>query len=234
MSIYSVDELFIFFLIYSVIGYLWEVSCVFILQGKLVNRGFLYGPCIPLYGFGAILILYVVSSISNPILIFIYGMVSASALELLTGFLMSKLFNIRYWDYSTELLNIKGYVCLKASLVWGLFSLLLVNGLHPALHNLLININIYNNQIIIYILIFIFAIDVSLSIKNAFDFKLLLEKIKEDNNNNGIPDIIEHIPEHMLERMLDAKNRLDVLKKKHPTAVFDTKLQEIIRKIRNL
>ena len=76
---------------------------------------------------------------------------------------------------------------------------------------------------------------INISIKNAFDFKLLLEKIKEDNNNNnGIPDIFEVIPEHMKDRLKEAKKRLSKLKLKYPSAVFDDKLQEIIRKIHNL
>lgn len=234
MSIYSLDELIIFFLIYSVIGYLWEVSCVYILQGKLVNRGFLYGPCIPLYGLGAILILYVTSFVSNPILVFVYGMFFASLLEFVTGILMFKIFKVRYWDYSSDFLNIKGYVCLKASIVWGLFSLFLVNSLHPVLYNFLKNINIFDKHIIMYVFIFVFAVDVALSIKNAFDFKMLLEKLKEDNNKNGIPDIIESIPDHIKDKLIEAKTKLNKLKEKHPTAVFDTKLQEIIKKLHNL
>lgn len=234
MFVYSLDELIILFLIYSVIGYIWEVSFVYILEGKLVNRGFLYGPYIPLYGLGAILILFVTSSVSNPILIFIYGMFFASLLEFVTGILMFKIFKVRYWDYSSDLLNIKGYVCLKASIVWGLFSLFLVNSLHPVLYNVLNNINIFDNHIIMYILIFVFAVDVTLSIKNAFDFKILLEKLKEDNNKNGIPDIIESIPEHIKDKLIEAKTKLNKLKEKHPTAVFDAKLQEIIKKLHNL
>lgn len=234
MKVYSLDELIILFLIYSIIGYIWEVTCVFVLQRKLVNRGFLYGPCIPLYGLGAICILYTTSFSNNYLSIFIIGMLSASILEYITGALMLKIFKVRYWDYSTDFLNINGYVCLKASLVWGLFSLFLVKNLHPVLYDLLLKINLFDIHFLIYLVILIFTVDVTLSIKNAFDFKLLLEKIKEDNNNNGIPDIFEVIPEHMKDRLNEAKKRLSKLKLKYPSAVFDDKLQEIIRKIHNL
>lgn len=234
MSISSIDELLIFFIIYSFIGYIWEVLCVLILQRKLVNRGFLYGPCIPLYGISAIVILYFTSSITNPVILFIVGMISASLLELLTGILMLKIFKVRYWDYSVEFLNFKGYICLKASIVWGIFSVFLSKTLHPVLYSFLTKLNVFNNHVMLYIFIFVFTVDVTLSIKNAYDFKTLLEKLKEDNNNNRIPDILETIPEHARERINEAKIRLIKLKEKHPSAVFDEKLQEIIRKIHNI
>lgn len=234
MADYSLNEYIVLFFVYAFIGYIWEVVCVLIFQHKLVNRGFLYGPIIPIYGFGAILILKSTLSVANDyFLIFIYGMIFATALEMITGYLMYKIFKIKYWDYSNALFNFHGYICLKASLLWGLFSILLVKVVHPFIYNG-IHTLFSLNDIIIYILIFVLSADITLSIKSAYDFRDILEKLRADTNNNGIPDVLEAIPEHMKENIMQARKKVLKFVERHPSAVFDKGLLEVTKKLRKI
>lgn len=234
MMIYTIDELILLFFIYSFIGYLWEVVLVLILNKKIINRGFLYGPIIPIYGCGALVILFSSSSLNNNLMIFICGMISASILEYVTGFLMYKIFNIRYWDYSGEIGNINGFVCLKASLVWGVFSLLLIRCIQPLINGFLFNLDYQKVKYIFYILIFIFATDVTVSVKNALDLKNIINTLKKEKIFDDISDAIDAIPGHLKDISLEAKNKISKFIDKHPTAVFDKKILEIIKRIHNL
>ena len=105
------------FFFYAVFGYIWEVIWVSFNQKKLTNRGFLYGPLLPIYGFGAVFItLFVDHAIArfndSYIVIFFSGLIIATALEFITGYLIEKIFKVRYWDYTERLMNIKGLICL--------------------------------------------------------------------------------------------------------------------------
>ncbi len=127
MYSYSFTEWTAFFFVYCFIGWCWEVFYVGITKRKLVNRGFLHMPLLPIYGFGAVIMLHSSLPFQNSIILtFISGMISATLLELITGLLMEKLLKVRYWDYSRQKLNFKGIICLSSSLFWGLLTVLLV------------------------------------------------------------------------------------------------------------
>ena len=116
-------------------GWVWE-SIILPLARKEVpyNRGFLNGPWIPIYGFGAMLviILFDIHQISYPIhVLFLSSGVVACLLEYLTSFVMEKLFHRRWWDYSQKSFNINGRVCLEGFLCFGLFSVVAINYIQP-------------------------------------------------------------------------------------------------------
>lgn len=117
----------LFFYLYSFLGWLWESGYVSFRQGRWVNRGFLRGPILPLYGFGALALLSLLLPwAASPALAFLVGMTGATALEYITGQALESLFGVRYWDYSMYRWNLKGYICLPASLCWGFFSVALL------------------------------------------------------------------------------------------------------------
>ena len=94
-------------------------------KGRWVNRGFLNGPFLPIYGFGAVTILISTMSVRDSVpLIFLLGMLGATVLEYVTGACMERMFHVRYWDYSNQKLNLNGHICLTSSLAWGIFSVL--------------------------------------------------------------------------------------------------------------
>ncbi len=183
MYSYHADQWILFFFIYSLIGWIWECLYVGIQTRKLVNRGFMHGPCLPIYGFGAIAILFVTLPVKeSPYLVFILGMLSASLLELVTGEVMEKLFKVRYWDYRKMPLNIKGYICLPASLLWGGASILLTFILHPPLEKLILSLPYGYSELISLILTLAVGIDFSQSFSEAMDLRAILVKMNEAND----------------------------------------------------
>ncbi|HHU59503.1 TPA: putative ABC transporter permease [bacterium] len=125
-------EWFLYFVIYSLIGYLFEVIYCSLRNKKLTNRGFLRSPFCPLYGFGAVFVLLLVNPfIDNVILVLILGIVITSTVEYIAGYIMDKVFNMKWWDYSSYKFNIHGRVCLLNSLMFGALVVLLVYFVHP-------------------------------------------------------------------------------------------------------
>lgn len=126
-------QLLMFFFIYGFIGWCLEVCYNAVETGKWSNRGFLNGALCPIYGIGVVAILYLLEPISQfgPLL-FVGGVILCSAIELVTGYIMEKIFHQRWWDYSMERFNLKGYICLKFSLYWGVGVVFIVKLVHPS------------------------------------------------------------------------------------------------------
>ena len=121
-----------YFLLYSFIGWCLEVVYHAVCAGTIVNRGFLNGPVCPIYGVGMLCVLTILSPVlSNLPLLFIGGTLFASIVELIGGFVLYKLFHMRWWDYSKEPFNLGGFVCAKFSLAWGVCILVAVRIVHP-------------------------------------------------------------------------------------------------------
>lgn len=98
---YSVSQWVLLFFLYSFCGWCWEVFLYLVKERRFVNRGFLFGPILPIYGFGAVgILLTCVPVEGNMALVALVGTIAASLLEYVTGFLMESIFHVRYWDYS--------------------------------------------------------------------------------------------------------------------------------------
>jgi len=120
------------FFIYAFLGWCTEVVYAGAKQGVFVNRGFLNGPLCPIYGCGVLTVLVILLPLrDNLAILFIGSVLLTSVLELITGFLMEKLFHQRWWDYTDEPFNIGGYICLRFSLLWGAACVLIVDVIHP-------------------------------------------------------------------------------------------------------
>ena len=132
----TIETWFLWLMIYSIIGWVYESTICSIGHRKLINRGFLNGPYCPIYGTGAVLVLLVLGRIQNPVLLLFAGAVVTCSLEYLTSWLMEKLFHARWWDYSKRKFNIGGRVCLIGAVVFGAFSVVLVLVLHPFVKSL--------------------------------------------------------------------------------------------------
>lgn len=177
-----VVDLFLYFTIYSFFGWLLETVYASVKQRKFINRGFLIGPFTPIYGFSAILII-----ISSKLIINIFGDYSKSSisllmsifvstlfvtlLELITGYILEKSFNAKWWDYSEEPLNFKGYICLRFSLLWGILSFLLIHIVHPKIVNF---VKVIPDAFKVFVAIFIFMyfiFDTYKSIENTLDLR---------------------------------------------------------------
>ena len=119
--IFSVYEIMLLFFIYSFLGWCVEVAFVAVTTGKVVDRGFLNGPVCPIYGCGMVGVLIILLPVKNNVwLLFLGGMIICSTVELFGGWILDKIFHMRWWDYSEKPFNIGGYICLPFSIMWGI------------------------------------------------------------------------------------------------------------------
>ena len=128
-----IEKIFLWLMIYSFFGWVYESILCSITSGSLVNRGFLNGPVCPVYGFGALVV--ILAFWWEPDIrvwnLFFSSMVLTCTLEYLTSWAMEKLFHARWWDYSQYRFNINGRVCLLGAVAFGAFSVLLIKVVHP-------------------------------------------------------------------------------------------------------
>lgn len=177
------DILFYFFLffLYSVIGWIVEVLFVYFTDGKLVNRGFLIGPYVPIYGFSAvIMVLYLNQYKENPLTIFLLACVICSFFEYVTSYVMEKLFNARWWDYTNSKFNLNGRICLRNSLLFGVLSIFLIYLINPLMVSLVNNLNTTWLLVITIICLIIFVTDTIISTIIVLNIKNKLSSFKLD------------------------------------------------------
>lgn len=179
MHSYTITEWIIFFFIYAFMGWIYETCLVSFRQKKFVNRGFVRGPVIPIYGFGAVLMLFIAMPFRESYLLtFVVGVIGGTALEYVTGWAMERLFKVRYWDYTKNKYNINGYICLVASMVWGVMSVLLTEFMHPLMEDLIYSYTTDTlNTIIVSLMSVLFICDTVTAGKAALDFGKTLEKM---------------------------------------------------------
>lgn len=122
-----VSLMFFFYFVASIGGYLWEVIIFLWKDGTFRNRGFLYGPWLPVYGVGAVLFyLFFFKMKSHPVSVFLLSTLVGSGLELLIGWVLDTFWELRYWDYSGYPYNLWGYICLYSALGFGIAGMLWV------------------------------------------------------------------------------------------------------------
>ena len=149
-----VTNLFIWFFLYSVVGWIYETTLCSLVQKQFVNRGFLNGPYCPIYGCGALLDILVLGQLENPVLLFFAAMLITSILEYLTSLGMELLFHARWWDYSDKKFNLHGRIYLVGAIAFGTFSLVLVKVVHPVV---VVYTNLVPAHILTAVVIIIFA-----------------------------------------------------------------------------
>ncbi|MBQ4104675.1 MAG: putative ABC transporter permease [Clostridia bacterium] len=185
MTIY---DYFIYFYLYSFVGWFFESCYCSLRPKKWINRGFLRGPFCPIYGVGALTILICLlpfrsmtsNDYVNELLIFVVGMVVCDLVEYFTSFVMEKAFNARWWDYSTQPFNLHGRICLTHTLYWGTCSCLFLYVLHPLVDVYFVSqVNIESRKTLVYIITTVFVIDVINTIINALGLREYFVKFKE-------------------------------------------------------
>lgn len=195
MYSYTIIQWLFFFYFYCFVGWCFESSYVSLKSRKLVNRGFMRGPFLPLYGSGAIMMLLVSMPFQDSIvMVYIAGCVGATALEYVTGVTMEALFKVRYWDYSKNKFNFQGHICLGSSLAWGVLTILMTELVHKPVEQLVLSIpSPWLTGITLVLTAYICA-DFALSFKAAMDLRDILVKM-----------------ERAKEEMVRIQKRLDVI-----------------------
>jgi uncharacterized membrane protein len=157
------------FIIYSFLGWLWETCFVSVRKGKFINRGFINGPLCTIYGFGAVAVYLILEPISGNLLyLFLGGSVVATALEYVTAVLMESIFHTSWWDYSDKKFNFQGRICLRCSLGWGVFSVILFRVLHPVVSGFVELYPVIVGKISVCVIGVAYVVDFSFSAAAAF------------------------------------------------------------------
>ena len=137
-SDYSVTDFIIMFFVFCLIGWLWECGQHIVLDHELVNRGTMYGPWIPIYGFGGVFIVFLLDRFrKDKGKVFVLGIVLCAVLEYITSFILDFMFNSSYWDYKSEFLNINGRICFSGLIAFGIGGMAAVYFVAPAIGNFL-------------------------------------------------------------------------------------------------
>ncbi|MFY9378827.1 MAG: putative ABC transporter permease [Acutalibacteraceae bacterium] len=174
-----------YFFFYSFIG--WILECIWCSTSetrkakkfKFVNRGFLMGPLCPIYGCSAVAMSFFLQPFSHNFLIVLFlGILVCDTIEYLTSYIMEKIFNARWWDYSQRFMNLHGRICLQHTCIWGLLSLAFIYIINPFSTNIILSLSGQHTKPLIYTLLVLFAVDFFIAVVVTMDIKMLRKKIR--------------------------------------------------------
>lgn len=206
----SVYHILLYFFIYSFFGWIWESSYVSFLQKKWVNRGFVSGPILTIYGAGAVSVYLLLKGISsNFLLLYLGGVVVATVLEYITAFLMELVFHMSWWDYSDKKFQLQGRICLESSLFWGVLTLVLFNVFQPMVESLAGLLPRKAGEYLILTISGIYLIDFSISFVAASHLSATLKKW-----NDLVEDWAVHIKDALIpDQLQEFKEKLGAAKR---------------------
>ena len=157
---YPLVNLLLLYMFFSIIGWIWEVNYYLMQSGVFVNRGTMHGPWLPLYGNGALVVLFLVKRFSRNIgLTFLMCMVITGIMEYGTGTLLWLVKGMKWWDYSGYILNLHGRICLEGLIIFAIMGIMAVYILAPFINRTLEKTDLRKRKVIAAVLIAIFLTD---------------------------------------------------------------------------
>lgn len=217
MYLYTIREWLLFFYLYCFFGWIFETTYVSLKQKHFTNRGFMYGPFLPIYGSGAILGLFVTIPVrGNYVLMYFVGAIAATILEYITGVVMEKMFKVRYWDYSYKKYHFQGHICLSSTIAWGFMIIFLVEVIHKPIERLVADLeNLWMGnvaEIMVYALTVYFVADYAIAFREAIEFRDILtylEKAKDEAEHlkEKAKDEAEYLKEKALDKAESIKEK---------------------------
>jgi uncharacterized membrane protein len=186
---YSFMQLFLYVIVYSFLGWLIEVVVISSVHKKIIKRGNMLGPFLPIYGFGAIfMLLFFNPPFDNIYKLFLTAVVFMSAWEYFVHWSLEKIFGMKWWNYSQNFVNINGRICLLYSLCWGILGILLVNTIHPYVESKLVILNLIPGHLAILISV-PFIIYLMLDVRYSI-LKIIMMRNKKNITSKSILDYI--------------------------------------------
>ena len=205
---YSAWQWILVFFLYCFLGWCFESTVVSVQQRHFVNRGFLRGPMLPIYGFGATILLHVSLPLYNrPVALFFASMAAATVFEYVVGVIMEKLFKVKYWDYSEHRFQFQGRICLQSSLCWGFLGLILARVIHPPVEWIVAGLPFVLLIVVDILFTAAFAGDVAVSVRTALDLAKLLEELDELRAQGA--QLRQELSESALVRLTNLSYRVD-------------------------
>ncbi len=193
-----ISTYFLYFIILAMVGWLMEVTLQLVQKHKLASRGFLIGPYCPIYGCGGVLITLALTNLKeHPLALFCTAIIICGLLEYITSYIMEKLFNARWWDYSKNRFNINGRVCLETIIPFGLLGLLLVYVINPFIFGNLSKVpeNVLN--IIAIIVGILFLLDLIASFVIISNVRKVTKKFDKENPKDSTDEISKKVREFL-------------------------------------
>lgn len=167
--------LFIWFILYSILGWIYETIYCSVKALKWDNRGMLLGPYCPIYGVGAVLDVLLCSDLPGSLTVFFVCMIGATILEYVTSYATEKMFHAVWWDYSRLPFNIKGRVCLQCSAAMGVAGVLVQKVIHPYMARLTDAVPHEWLEVIAMLFMAVFAADCALTADSLIALNVKLE-----------------------------------------------------------
>lgn len=218
---YNLYDLMLFFIVYSFLGWCIEVIYHSVTKGIFVNRGFLNGPVCPIYGVGFTVVIICLTPLSSDFwLLFAGSVFLTTVLELVTGFILEKIFHEKWWDYSKEKFNLKGYVCLKFSLLWGVACALTMYFVQPMIFRLVCVVPYKAGMTVVIIAAAAFASDITVTvcaIKKICAQLRLMDEITQKLRriSDSIGEEISEKTIEMVQKTEKGRDEYEELKKKY-------------------
>lgn len=228
----TIAEYFLWFILYSVCGWIMETLLYAVRKKQAVKRGFLFGPLCPIYGVGVLLCMFLFyGKIENIFVLFFVGMLVCTVLEYVTHFVLEKLFHATWWDYSTKKFNIKGRICLQNSLFFGAGVVLIVKGLQPFVISLTHRIPQQVLLGLFFVLYTVFVVDLTTTIASLKNTVQMLKEMQSaiteymqkeiDETDAHMNEIAERIKgstplTHLVERLRKKSSPLVKLRNTFP------------------
>lgn len=185
-----VSKYFVWFILYSFMGWIYESTYCTIRKHHWENRGFLHGPLVPIYGVGALLASILFSELpisamqnASNLKIFLICFFGSIVLEYTTSWALEKLFHAYWWDYSNVICNINGRVCLPASIGFGLAGILVVRVIYPFVSGMTQDTNPYLMETLSLVFMFLFGMDMALTISALTNFAKNFNRIETEIND---------------------------------------------------
>ncbi len=212
-----INYVFMFF-VFSAIG--WAIECTYRSLGekKIINSGFLYGPMCPIYGTGCLVFELILVPLSQPIEkrlipVLLLGMVLADIVEYATSYIMEKLFNARWWDYSNNFLNLHGRICFKHTCYWAIFAFVYVYIIAPMYQYVLSFIPQNIRTVAVFVILAVLAVDLTLTVKAAADINKLMKKLDAFKATvSEKAEFIKDAAENKYEELLSGTDKLTELR----------------------
>lgn len=176
-----INYVFMFFF-FSAVGWAIESTYRSLGEKKIINSGFLYGPMCPIYGTGCLVFELILVPLSQPIEkrlipVLLLGMLLADVVEYGTSYIMEKLFNARWWDYSNNFLNLHGRICFRHTCYWAIFAFAYVYVIAPVYQYALSFIPQNVRTIAVLVILAVLTVDLTLTVKAVADINKLMKKL---------------------------------------------------------
>ena len=234
----TVYDILWYFMIYSVVGWMIEVAFHAVTVGKVINRGFLNGPLCPVYGCGVVTVLsmlYIIGEVTgletdlkkaSALLLFAIGIIFATLIELIAGFLLDKFFHARWWDYRDRRFNLNGYICLEFSIIWGLAIAFVLRVIQPTFVSLIDLIPVIVGHILLIFMYFVFVADIIITVMTILKLNSQLEHMRKMEAavlrlSDGMSEVIATNTIKTVDKLEKEKQKNEVRKEELKTSILE-------------